>query len=472
MRKALLLVLVLSLNTVVAQKKYPTGLKFDDAAYEKFPLKAVLTKDSYDHLAKRISYEAYAPPVMNQGEGYGTCVGFASTYYLRTMLDNIRKRHTANQAASFSPSYTYDKIKAPTDVECKEGSRLVDALSSLKTYGAPQYEAFPYPNCGNTTEDLDELASPHKIGDVIRLFGLLAPAAQKTLAIKKALNEGYPVVIGMQTPLSFFATQTVWQPAPGDERMPREGGHALCVIGYDDDQYGGAFRIVNSWGSDWADHGYCWIKYQDLGRFTWEAYQAFPDLTVPITETTVALKGQMELRLREGGQLQAQRSLQKGLVVSNDPRELTMYRTTESQSSGTAFKALVNTSEQAYVYMIGTDTTFRISQLFPYAEGISPALGPHTTVAYPADHKSITLDDTKGTDYLIVLFSKKPLTFNTILNQLQQSSGNLADRLQLALKDELIPTAQIKYRTDAVGFEVDPKAIGSVVPLVVAIDHQ
>ncbi|WP_051199619.1 C1 family peptidase [Christiangramia echinicola] len=45
--------------------------------------------------------------------------------------------------------------------------------------------------------------------------------------------------------------------------------HAVAVIGWDD--YKGAWLIKNSWGSDWGDNGYGWLKYNSagLGYFAW-----------------------------------------------------------------------------------------------------------------------------------------------------------------------------------------------------------
>ena len=39
------------------------------------------------------------------------------------------------------------------------------------------------------------------------------------------------------------------------------GGHAMCVIGYDDRKDGGAFEIMNSWGTDWGQNGYFMMPY-------------------------------------------------------------------------------------------------------------------------------------------------------------------------------------------------------------------
>ena len=38
------------------------------------------------------------------------------------------------------------------------------------------------------------------------------------------------------------------------------GGHAVCCVGYDDMKQ--HFIVLNSWGTEWGDRGYCYIPYQ------------------------------------------------------------------------------------------------------------------------------------------------------------------------------------------------------------------
>jgi C1A family cysteine protease len=54
------------------------------------------------------------------------------------------------------------------------------------------------------------------------------------------------------------------------------GGHAMCVIGYDDRKEGGAFQIMNSWGNDWGVNGIGWVLYKDFKHFVREAYGLDP----------------------------------------------------------------------------------------------------------------------------------------------------------------------------------------------------
>ena len=42
----------------------------------------------------------------------------------------------------------------------------------------------------------------------------------------------------------------------------------MVVIGYDDNKYGGAFQILNSYGKAWGNNGKIWIRYNDLINYS------------------------------------------------------------------------------------------------------------------------------------------------------------------------------------------------------------
>jgi hypothetical protein len=62
--------------------------------------------------------------------------------------------------------------------------------------------------------------------------------------------------------------QFVWREAKGAEK----GGHAMLVVGYDDSKK--AFKLLNSWGTNWGDHGYTWVDYEFFRHVVTEAYVA------------------------------------------------------------------------------------------------------------------------------------------------------------------------------------------------------
>jgi hypothetical protein len=91
--------------------------------------------------------------------------------------------------------------------------------------------------------------------------------------IKLALANNNPVIIGMNVfsggkgnnlNSRFLDSNGVVKMDNFRSNKYRVGGHALCVVGYDDEIGGGAFKIVNSWGRDWGNNGFFWLKYSDL----------------------------------------------------------------------------------------------------------------------------------------------------------------------------------------------------------------
>jgi hypothetical protein len=40
--------------------------------------------------------------------------------------------------------------------------------------------------------------------------------------------------------------------------------HAFTIVGYDDNKLGGALELQNSWGTEFGDQGFIWIKYEDI----------------------------------------------------------------------------------------------------------------------------------------------------------------------------------------------------------------
>ena len=82
------------------------------------------------------------------------------------------------------------------------------------------------------------------------------------------------------------------------------------------------------------------------------------------------------------------------------------------------------------------------------------------------------MDDNPGTDYLLVLYSKKKLDANELWNAMNAGKGSLSARIKNALGNELIPASEINYNADRIGFQLKPGARGNVAPVMVAITHQ
>ena len=499
-----LLILLLTAITTVAPaqdkpvRKYAGGLKFDRTRSLTVMNKAPLATRSFANLPAQVSYEQYCPSVGDQGR-QETSVAFATAYYLRTIMEgrgqNITKKPLLDQAR-FSPTFVYDKIRDPKDVNCQGGGTIEEALEVLKTDGAPRLQTLGYPLCNQAIPPaVSKEAAQFRIGDYQQLFTDPTPADQKILAVKKALAEGNPVVVGIGAPLSFEEARAVWEPAPNEKADDVLYNQALCVIGYDDKQAGGAFRIVNSWDTGWGEKGFCWIPYAHFGKFVRNAFQVYGAQPEPGTASGVVVltsngggkstgnarpaddsrRGSAELKLSNGSPMEVTRQAARGLKVEGDqaaPTDIKPYRTLTPYTSGTRFKFYLNNSENAYVYALTTNKRGDFEKIFPHDELTSPLLGPNTTIAYPDETHNIVLDDHKGQDYLLILFAKRPLNMDGLIKTLDRKKGTLDKRVAEVLGDQLVRQDQIRYRDDQVAFQVKPDASGSVVPVLIEIQHK
>ncbi|MES2794652.1 MAG: C1 family peptidase, partial [Bacteroidota bacterium] len=237
-----------------------------DSDYKKIAPKHSFFSNDAEGLPKKIDLSVYLPSVINQ-EKWGTCVGISSAYYMRTILEARRLGITDSKKIneiSFSPSYLYNAIKDSSNTECYNGTELVKALDFLKNKGIAQLKEQPYPYCGNNIDSI-KLRDNSKIMDYIRLFGLTDKEVNVVEAAKKALSEYTPLLVGILTTQSlqklhftstfwarikhFFGFSLsesedfrLWKP---NKSVSFRGDHAICIVGYDDNKYGGAFQAVN-----------------------------------------------------------------------------------------------------------------------------------------------------------------------------------------------------------------------------------
>lgn len=477
-RWAAMFVLLPISSTIHAQQneEHGTGLLFESISTRSIPQQATLTTDSYRGLPTSVSLEAYCPTAGDQGE-LGTCVGFATAYSLRTIL-YVKARREAGYTADpnahiFSPSFVYEQIKSSDDVICKKGSYIADALELLQYAGVATLKTLPY-QCGATisNEALNEGAA-FKILSCQKLFSSEElDLSYKILLTKKALSEGNPCLLGFKTAKSFKGKVTdVWKQQPNDaEPTSINIGHAMCVVGYNDNKYGGAFRVLNSWGTGWGDKGFIWIPYSDFAKYAYQCYQVQGEKIKPQkTNDPVALKPDIK------GTIRFQQNTGEAMNVSLQPSTfatgLPAYKMNTEYASGTRFRFYMNTSTDAYVYAFASDLSGTVNQIFPFEETISPFLGKNSTVAFPSETKVIRMDENKGTDYLLILYSKKPLDMKVLLQEMKQQQGNLLVKAKAALQSKLMSPALISYSADRVAFEQKAYTDADILPVLIEIPH-
>jgi C1A family cysteine protease len=232
-------------------------------------------------LPSNYSLEKYVPYVKKQ-EG-GTCVGFSTFYYALSTMYNIEFNITKNMdkfAHSFDPYFIYSVVYNNRD-DCDRGLNFPDAFNSLYKIGTKKLLFPPFTSCDEdwTEEKLANTIAYTDAYSINEYYIIDVKKPDFIENVKQAIAFEMPVVIGLETTKSMdpysssntsgIGSSGLWTPTPNEKG---DGGHALCVIGYDDQMYGGSFRIVNSWGNKFGDNGYMWITYSDFKNYTKESY--------------------------------------------------------------------------------------------------------------------------------------------------------------------------------------------------------
>ncbi|TAE00493.1 MAG: DUF4384 domain-containing protein, partial [Bacteroidetes bacterium] len=398
MKKYFLCVLFVGFaNLCFSQNEYGRGLLFDDDRYQETPIKAMLMRGDYQNLPKSASLKKYCPIPSNQGQ-YGTCTGWSTAYAARTIVEaknNEMLDPNAITQIAFSPNFVYRLAKSDDDHDCSQGAYIDVALQTMIDYGTPKLSDFQVDCPTNIPQNVFEKAKKSKIKDFARIFDVSDSQDSKIQASKKALSEGKPVLIAMVVPPSFNSPKDVWQPY--EQPLLSYGGHAMCVIGYDDNRFGGAFEIMNSWGSNWGNRGFIWVKYADFFKYV---KYGFEMIAMPKAKPQKPdLSGKISLQLADENPMKSSLKANSGI-----------YKTVSGYESGTKFRLLISNNEPAFVYAFGSDLSNKSYQIFPHKKGVSAALTfKQNNVAIPSEDHFIKMDNRKGTDFLCVLYSKEPL---------------------------------------------------------------
>ena len=448
--------LLLSLALPAQVKEHGMGSRLDDEAYELIPSKPRLLTRSYETLPSKVSWESYCPTPADQGS-YGTCTSWSVAYAARTIMEAIaldRAIPEINAQLAFSPTFVYYHIKDKDDAKCENGSSISDALQLLVSKGVPRKSTF-FADCAATIpQQAFNEAGEYRIRDYFTLFNIDAEKSRKIEATKMALSQGRPVMISMECYESLSDVKHVWN----GKADVRRGNHAMCAVGYDDNESGGAFRIMNSWGTDWAEGGFAWVRYSDFAKYVRYGYEMYLN---PISKGNATLSATLKVRLNSGGYMPVKLAKKDGCCV---------YRVPRSYPSGTQYRVLISNDAPAYVYLIGSDLGCRPEILFPPSPQVSPALVYSANdIAVPDERWDIRTDNTVGTDYLCIICSHSALDIDALKSRIASLSGSFPQRVYKALGNLCIPTSEVDFSTSQVQFSTSSG--NTALPIILEIPH-
>jgi len=233
------------------------------------------------YLPESIDYTDEMTQIEDQ-ENEGSCVGFACG-----AMKEWQEKKDWGRDIDLSSRYIYEEArKIDRFPDTKDGTDIRSAMKILLNQGVCTENCWPYipRNPSNPCAEVAREAAKYKIKTYTAIQGIYD--------MKSALANNGPFVIGVIVFDSWFQTsvnQTGQILMPTSEEIARLredrnafGGHAICIIGYDDQNQ--RFKFKNSWGSDWGDHGYGTIPYDYLKDYGWDAWTTIDVVTPNIPE--------------------------------------------------------------------------------------------------------------------------------------------------------------------------------------------
>ncbi len=204
----------------------------------------------------------FSLPIRDQGQENG-CVGAADAYAHRFVQSK-----EGGPLILPSQEFAYYNARLSTgDVGNDDGSTITDGLKGLAKYGVCDESLWPLNPATILTippPAAYDAALPYKAITYAQLP--VGPNGVPTVeTIKQTLASGYPVLFGWilfaQSEGSAVADGNINLPGANDTPI---GGHAGCLMGYDDNHRSGDFLNANSWGTAYGDQGYMHLPYAYL----------------------------------------------------------------------------------------------------------------------------------------------------------------------------------------------------------------
>ena len=226
-------------------------------------------KDS--ELPSNVDLREYADEIEDQGH-IGSCVGNATSsgleLYCHAQLDK--------SDINFSRLFVYWNARELGGIEGDNGAYLRDGMKSCNKYGICHEADWKYNEAEVNTKpphEAYEAAAANVVTKYERIevsdinsFKSYLSRERKSILIGMGLGEKFLDISGSLSEQNY--------PAINDSDNKLIGGHAINVVGYDDNLNGGSFIVENSWGTRWGDNGYFALKYSVWEADGWDAWVA------------------------------------------------------------------------------------------------------------------------------------------------------------------------------------------------------
>lgn len=155
--------------------------------------------------------------------------------------------------------YLSRELMNPSETDRDEGTYVSTAADALRRFGVCKEVDWPFDERRLFTSPSWRAmrnAYVHKISSWYRIG---SKAEQRVEDVIANLAVGNPTVFGVQVTQRWLGYKEGILDVPGPSE-PTIGGHAIVIVGWLENYYGGVFVIENSWATGWGDDGFGYVS--------------------------------------------------------------------------------------------------------------------------------------------------------------------------------------------------------------------
>lgn len=214
-----------------------------------------------------VDYSNEMSPVKNQGSK-GSCVGFAVSAVLewQQQQEYLKEKEAGSYYTrdkkhyNLSEQWIYHKAKEVDEFpDDTSGTTIRAAMKVVNKQGVPPEHGWEYSDnsVGKPEFWAGSIAKWNKNKYYYRISNVDE--------MKKVLDTIGPFVMGVYVFIEMYYPENGYVAYPSNPNNCY-GGHAIAIVGYDDNRK--VFKFKNSWGTGWGDNGYGYLPYSYVRYFS------------------------------------------------------------------------------------------------------------------------------------------------------------------------------------------------------------
>lgn len=439
--------------------KWGLGMSFDDEGYDAIPSVPALQR-FVEILPASASLKDKVPSIESQGESQ-SCVAWALAYSLTMMEAKAKGLYDLASIDDnrLSPMFIYNNIKKPGDCRTTPTS-LTDGLAFVKKTGVCEYNEYNPKDCNTMpANSLLKSALEHRITGYFKLFNRseqMLNSAYTIKNVKQALLQGKPVVVGMKVSLESFCGYHYSEKTPflDPYTSGKTYGHAMVVIGYDDEEE--CFELLNSFGTDWGNVGFCKIKYEDFAEDVKYGFVMYIDKALQV--------GGNSLATNVGFAYKKTGDTKWNSVTMRDSLGVLYLNKTLKVGDDVAFR--IKPAQNTYLYILTGNTNGNLSITVPNKNPVAS----DSLLTFPEKNRMYI--DKKGNHYLCILLSTKPIdNLNQVSDETLKNGASIRNILESYFPDRILGKEYIDFALSGKKIHAASQLFGGydILPIIIEI---